>query len=50
MRLIERLLHKYKRRKHCALVGYNCSECIYHHWVFDRENMTFENRCKYDGR
>ena len=44
------LLHKYKRKKHCTSVGYDCRECTYHHWVFDCENMTFTNRCKYDRR
>ena len=49
MRLIKRLLHRYKRRKHCASVGYDCRECIYHHWVFNHENMTFTNECKQEA-
>lgn len=43
------LIWKLGKRRFCRLNGYNCPECIYHHFVY--EGSIFRgNRCRYPRR
>ena len=44
--MIRKLIYKMRKRRFCKLNNWNCSDCIYHDFVF--EGVTFRgNRCRY---
>ena len=48
LRLIGKWRQERKKKKICAVNGYNCPECIYHDFLFD--GVVFRGiRCRLDG-
>ena len=44
---IRKIIKRIKWKRFCKLNGYYCPDCIYHDFVFDRNNIFRGNRCRY---
>ena len=51
MNLIKKITFNIKRRHFCKLNNYDCSNCIYHKWLWGKDGVTFRgNSCRYGAK
>ena len=45
--MLRKLINHIRHNRFCRLNRYNCSDCIYHDFIFDKQGIFRGNRCRW---